>query len=186
MSLSKLIVAELRRLGADRDAVLALTTDDTGLRSLLFGGIDGAPSASVELFDGDRYSLRLGRITVSTYALPPTEAVNGPITPDARLKGMAQNLIAQLGYLEEPLVVVERDPAAAIAQIRSTLPLREDEAISYWEVVLEIGAQPTATIARYHWSPAMAERELLPYPATFALVGRVADSLAAALGAVAE
>jgi hypothetical protein len=34
---------------------------------------------------------------------------------------------------------------------------------------------------RYRWAPGMTEREALAYPATFALVGRLVDSLAMAI-----
>lgn len=41
--------------------------------------------------------------------------------------------------------------------------------------------QPAPTLARYQWAPGLPEREPLPYPAAFSQIGRLADSLAAAL-----
>jgi hypothetical protein len=64
--------------------------------------------------------------------------------------------------------------------------LREGEEVSYWEVTLWAGDEPGARAVRYHWAPGMAEREVVAYPATFALVARMADSLAEALRAETE
>ena len=60
-------------------------------------------------------------------------------------------------------------------------PLREGDAVTYWEVTLWAGDEPGARAVRYQWSPGMAEHEVLAYPATFALIARMADGLAAAL-----
>jgi hypothetical protein len=179
MSLAKLITAELRRLGAEPAALAALPADEAGVRSLDIGGVDGAPSARVGLFDADRYSVSLRALSVAGGELPPLGGQPG--AADARLAALARGVIAGLAYLEEPLALVERDAAEAQAQIRSNPPLREDELLSYWEVALTSGERPSASIARYRWEPGMPEREPLPYPATFALVARIADSLVAAL-----
>jgi hypothetical protein len=179
MSLSKLITAELRRLGPDQAAVAALPTDDAGVRTVDLGVVDGGPSARVAFYDADRYSVSLRMLTVAGRELPPLGEEPG--AADARLAALARGVIAQLTYLEEPLAVVERD--AADAQIRSNPPLHEDQLLSYWEVALTSGARPSASIARYRWEPGLPEREPLPYPATFALISRIADSLVAALAA---
>jgi hypothetical protein len=177
MSLAKLIVTELRRLGADQAAVAALPADDAGVRTLDIGATEGAPAARVAFYDADRYSVSLRMLTVAGGQLPPLG--DEPGAADARLAAMARGVIAQLAYLEEPLAVVER--AAADAQIRSNPPLREDEMLSYWEVALTSGERPSASIARYRWEPGMPEREPQPYPAAFPLVARIVGSLVAAL-----
>ena len=46
---------------------------------------------------------------------------------------------------------------------------------------IRAGDEPGARAVRYHWAPGMPEREVIAYPATFALVARMADSLAEAL-----
>ncbi|MBX0327083.1 hypothetical protein K2Z83_05220 [Oscillochloris sp. ZM17-4] len=179
MSLAKLITAELRRLGADAAALAAIPADEAGLRTVELGGADGTPSARVTFFDADRYSVSLRMLTVAGRELPPPG--DEPGAADARLAALASGVIAGLSYLEEPLAVVERDAADAQAQIRSHPPLREDELLSYWDVALTSGARPSASIARYCWEPGLPERQPLPYPATYALVARIADSLVAAL-----
>ncbi|NTW02352.1 MAG: hypothetical protein HGA19_13915 [Oscillochloris sp.] len=179
MSLTKLITTELRRLGSDPVALKALPTDDAGVYTITLGGVDAAPSARLAFFDADRYSVNMQMLSVASRQLPPLG--NEPGAVDARLSALACGVIAQLGYLEEPLAVVERDATESQVQIRSNPPLCEDELLSYWEVTLSLGEQPSASIARYHWEPSMPERKLLPYPATFALIGRLADSLATAL-----
>lgn len=179
MSLAKLITGELRRLSADPQALAALAADEAGVRMVSIGGVDGAPSARVAFFDADRYSVSLRELTLAGRRLPPLG--DEPGAADARLSALAQSIIGQLAYLEEPLTVVERSAADAQAQIRSNPPLREDESLSYWEVALTGGENPVASIARYRWEPGLPEREPMPYPATFALIGRIADSLVAAL-----
>lgn len=183
MTLSRLIIAELRRLGGDSAAAAALAQTDDGARTISFGGVDGQPGARIEFFDQDRYSITMRSLSVGAGSLPPIDprADDAGAQRDARLSSLANAIIARLGYLEEPLAIVERDAAEGSAQIRSLPPLIEEGCLSYWEVVLAMGAQPAATITRYSWSPEQPEREPIPYPATFALIGRLADSLVAAL-----
>jgi hypothetical protein len=53
-------------------------------------------------------------------------------------------------------------------------------------VTLRTGSQPGARLMRYRWLPGMREREVVAYPATFALVARMIDSLAEGLATLAE
>jgi hypothetical protein len=99
----------------------------------------------------------------------------------AYLSATAAEVARRLSFLEEPLAVWELDGGERAAQLRSAPPQREGDAVTYWEVTLWAGDQPGARAIRYQWSPGMAEREVLAYPATFALVARMADGLAAAL-----
>ena len=131
--------------------------------------------ARVDFADSDRYSIALQTLTVGC---------DSRIESDTQpfLSAKAAALARELSYLEEPLAVWELDGSTGIAQLRSTPPQREGESISYWEVELHTSATPFATLARYCWSPGLAERERLDYPATFALVGRMVGSVVAALG----
>lgn len=130
-------------------------------------------SADVSFFDRDRYSVALRDMLVRSGSASPD---------DARifLSATAATVARRLSFLEEPLAVWELDGSEGIAQLRSSPPQREGDALSYWEVTLW-AEPPRAQVARYHWQPGMAEREVVAYPATFALLGRVADALAAAL-----
>jgi hypothetical protein len=167
MSLGKQMIEQLR-LQAASDSVFG------GNPHKIVTALDGPAQATLEFFDHDRYSVSLRALDVG---------VGGPFEGDTRtyLSARAAEIARRLSYLEEPLAVWELDGGERVAQLRSSPPQREGDEISYWEVTLAVGAQPAARIARYRWVPSMAEREVIAYPATFALVGRMVDSLAAAL-----
>ena len=166
MGIGKQITERLRKLADGDQAVLE--TEGTLL-------VQDAPlQATLEFSDRDRYSLTLRALTVATGGGQPSAA-------RAYLSATAAEVARRLSFLEEPLAVWELDGGERAAQLRSSPPLREGEMVTYWEVTLWAGEQPGARAVRYQWSPGMAEREVLAYPATFALVARMADSLAAAL-----
>jgi hypothetical protein len=166
MSLGKQMIEQLRLVSAAE-----LAPGDDSHNSVT--ALDGSGQATIEFFDHDRFSVTLRALDVG----------GAPVEGDARayLSAWAAEIARRLSYLEEPLAVWELDGGERIAQLRSSPPQREGEEISYWEVTLVAGAQPGARLARYRWAPSMVEREIVAYPATFALVGRMVDSLAAAL-----
>lgn len=183
MSLSKALTAELKRLAADGAAAAALPATDEGARLVELPAAEGRPAARLELLDLDRFSVSLRRLTVAAGPLPPIDQAlpDAAARRDARLAALAGAIIARLSYLEEPLAVVEADAAEGQAQLRSSPPLREEGEISYWEVLISAGAETALSLARYHWSPELPEREPQPYPVASPQLGRLADSLAAAL-----
>jgi hypothetical protein len=173
MSLGKQMVEALARLANDGPAAVNALAWTDGERRI---AVDGpVASARLDLADSDRYSVALRSLEV--------ELAAGEVPVDTRtyLSDHAADLIRRLSYLEEPLAVWELDGAEALAQLRSSPPQREGEEIAYWEVVVRAGERPSASIARYRWIPGLPEREPVIYPATFALVGRLTDSLVAAL-----
>lgn len=172
MNLSKLIATELRRLGTAQPS-------GEGVRTITLGGTDGLPIVQLELADLDRYSAALHRVTVGA----PFDAPASHAAAQAQLNNIAQAVIEHLDYLEEPLAVVESDAGAGISQVRSNPPQRDENELSYWEVVLNLTDQPGASLTRYRWAPELLEREIQPYPVAFAHLGRIAESLAAALQA---
>ena len=138
--------------------------------------VAGQPDNAQLLFsDYDRYSLALRELVVG-------KDIGAPADTRTYLSDAAAAIARGLSFLEEPLAVWELDAGERTVQLRSSPPLREGQEVSYWEVTLS-AAEPTARAARYHWAPGMAERELIEYPATFALLGRMADALADALAA---
>ncbi|KAB8142639.1 hypothetical protein F8S13_13875 [Chloroflexia bacterium SDU3-3] len=163
MTLGKLLRDELKqRFDADMQYGNVITVENE------------RGQATIRLTDFDRYSATMRALTVAC----------GPDTgEDARafLSAKAASIARALSYLEEPLAVWELDGGAQLAQLRSSPPLREGDDISYWEIELQAGAQPSATLARYRWSPGMPERESLVYPATYATLARITDSLVEAL-----
>ena len=168
MSIGKQITEQLRRL-ADGDEAVLVAGDEKRLV------VPGQPlHAVLAFFDRDRYSVTLRELAVMAGAAAPRDA-------RAYLSAAAAAVARGLSFLEEPLAVWELDGGERIAQLRSSPPLREGEEVSYWEVTLRTGEQAEARAVRYHWAPGMTEREVVAYPATFALLARMADSLAEAL-----
>ena len=173
MSIGKQITERLRRL-ADGDQAVLQVGDEKRLM------VQGTPvHASLVFFDHDRYSVTLRELTVGTGRAAPSDA-------RSYLSASAAEVARRLSFLEEPLAVWELDGGERVAQLRSSPPLREGEEVSYWEVTLWAGNLPGARAIRYHWAPGMAEREVIAYPATFALIARMADGLAEALRGDAE
>jgi hypothetical protein len=168
MSIGKQITEQLRRLADGDRTMLEAGTENTLLV------LDAPLRAQLEFTDYDRYSVALRELTVGAGGATPLDA-------RAYLSATAAEVARRLSFLEEPLAVWELDGGERTAQLRSSPPLREGEVVTYWEVTLWAGDEPGARAARYHWSPGMAEREALIYPATFALIARVADGLADAL-----
>jgi len=173
MSIGKQITEHLRRL-ADGDR----TVLEAGAENVLLV-LDAPLRARLEFSDHDRYSLTLRELTLGVGGAAPNDA-------RAYLSATAAEVARRLSFLEEPLAVWELDGGERMAQLRSSPPQREGDAVTYWEVTLWAGDEPGARAARYHWSPGMAEREVLAYPATFALIARMADSMVAALQRDAE
>lgn len=173
MSIGKLLTEQLRRVaGGD---ISALQRDDAGITLIVPHAVT---PVVLSLADTDRYSVTMRELRVGS-ALPRGDS-------RAYLSATAAEIARRLSYLEEPLAVWELDGGERIAQLRSSPPLREGEELSYWEVTLAAGESPGAAITRYRWAPNFPERELVAYPATFALLARMADSLAEALRSAAE
>jgi hypothetical protein len=168
MSIGKQITERLRQLADGDRSVLEPGAENTLL------ALDAPLRAKLEFSDHDRYSLTLRALTVSAGDAAPDDA-------RAYLSATAAEVARRLSFLEEPLAVWELDGGERMAQLRSSPPQREGDAVAYWEVTLWAGDEPGARAVRYHWAPGMAEREVLVYPATFALVARMADGLADAL-----
>jgi len=168
MGLGKQMIEQLRLLAASE------STPASGDQVKSVIARDEPTQATLEFFDYDRYSVTLRALHVHSGA---------PVAGDVRayLSARAAVIARQLSYLEEPLAVWELDGGEKVAQLRSSPPQREGDEVSYWEVTLSAGEQSAARIMRYRWAPGMAEREVVAYPATFALVGRLADSLVIAL-----
>jgi hypothetical protein len=173
MSLGKQMIEQLRLLAAGEPTPAKLPTGGDLFKIVT---TDEPTQATLEFFDYDRYSVTLRALDMHNGA---------PVAGDVRtyLSARAAAIARQLSYLEEPLAVWELDGSEKVAQLRSSPPQREGDEVSYWEVTLWAGEQSGARIVRYRWALGMAEREVVAYPATFALVGRLADSLVAALRA---
>ena len=166
MSIGKQLIEQLHELSSGSAAASA-DGDTLVVASQL-------TQAQLGFFDRDRFSVTLRELVIGADRPAPDD-------PRAFLSAAAAEVARRLSFLEEPLAVWELDGREGLAQLRSSPPQREGAELSYWEVALTAGAHASARVARYRWTPGMPERELVAYPATFALVGRMADALAAAL-----
>lgn len=128
----------------------------------------------VNMGDLDRYSATLEGLALDA-VVPPG------VDKRAYLSGRAAALTQGLSFLEEPLAVWELDVSQGYAQLRSNPPMREGETVTYWEAALTCNEQPCLRLTRYQWRPDLPERQILPYPATFSMMGRMADALVAAM-----
>jgi len=90
-----------------------------------------------------------------------------------QLKEMAKNLSARLGYLMEPLDVIEVDEQLRIVQLRSRPPHRDDESIGYYELKIRPGQ---SRLCRYEKQPERP-RESIPITVTREVFGRLAEDL---------
>jgi hypothetical protein len=168
MSIGKQITEQLRRLAEGDRTVLEAGAENTLVV------LDAPLRAQLEFSDHDRYSVALRELTIGASGAAPLDA-------RGYLSATAADVARRLSFLEEPLAVWELDGSERTAQLRSSPPLPEGDSVAYWEVTLWAGDEQSARAVRYHWSPGMAEREVLVYPATFALIARVAEGLADAL-----
>lgn len=181
MTLGKQMTERLRQLTTGGAEAAQLELVEADHKRLAVADTAGRSHATLDLFDYDRYSITLRELTVALDGPADPAAAPAADAVRAALSDQAAAIIRHLSYLEEPLAVWELECSERIAQLRSSPPQREESEVCYWEVTLLMGNRPQATLARYRWAPSLSERELVAYPATFALVARIADSLSAAL-----
>jgi hypothetical protein len=174
MSLGKHLIERLKLLNAPSERPHVVEVESVGASYFSLGAWQGHRRAIVEFGDHDRYSVTLRALEVGLGEGSAEE-------PQAFLSGRAAAIARRLSYLEEPLAVWELNSLDGAAQLRSTPPLREGQEISYWEVLLRASDTPSVRVARYRWQPGTADRSLVEYPATFSLLGRMADDLSACL-----
>lgn len=91
-----------------------------------------------------------------------------------QLKRTGERLVAKLGYLMEPLDVIEVDELSRVVQLRSRPPHREDESIRYYELELRPGE---GRLRRYEKRPGCL-REAIPITVTREVFRRLVDDLA--------
>ncbi|MBE7554015.1 MAG: hypothetical protein HS126_23370 [Anaerolineales bacterium] len=170
MNLAKRVVAQLEQLATKGPQHIDAVILNSPQQGYIVGvpAADQEPGATITLEAYDRYSVTLRQLEVSY----------GPSSPDeGYLRRSAERAASRLTYLEEPLLLLELDPAEKLAQLRSNPPHQEDEALIYWELLTWAEPQLRVRLARYRWQPGQG-REQISYPATFATLGRLAQDLA--------
>ncbi|MCB9079725.1 MAG: hypothetical protein H6631_19130 [Anaerolineaceae bacterium] len=139
---------------------------------------DEGVGASLDLADYDRFSVALRHLEVFHKQLDVE-------VDEAKtfLQKNAETLVAKLTYLEEPLELLELDPTEGVALMRSNPPLtKSDESeVTYWEILLRTSPHPNVNLTRYQWTANVGDRTVAAYPATFTMLGRIAEDLVAGL-----
>lgn len=147
------------------------------------GYIVGLPSegegmaVSLGLEDYDRYSVTLRHLEV----VDNSSRVIDDQVKEEYLRQVAAEVCRRLSYLEEPLALIELEPAGGVAQLRSDPPQHSLEEAIYWEVRVQVAPHPTARLTRYRWTATNYERRPLPHPVTFATAGRISEDLTRSL-----
>lgn len=139
---------------------------------------DEGVGAALDVADYDRFSAALRHLEVfNKQANVEADEVK------TFLQKNAQAIVEKLTYLEEPLELLELDPAEGLALMRSNPPLtKADESeVTYWEVLLRTSPHPNANLTRYHWTATEGDRTVVAYPATFTMLGRIAEDLVTGL-----
>jgi len=95
----------------------------------LEAGADSATHLELDLLTVDRLACSWKRLAIAT---PP----HAPWT-ESQMRAHGQALCRRIGYLLEPLQVLECDAAAGTLQIRSQLPKQPGTTVRYYELTLE-------------------------------------------------
>lgn len=174
MNIGKRVLAQLEQLAAKGPKSIDAVILNSPQQGYIVGvpTADQEPGASLTLEAYDRYSVTLRQLEVSY-----DSSAAGQSDDEAYLRRSAERAASRLTYLEEPLLLLELDPAEKLAQLRSDPPQQEGETLTYWEIFVSAKPQPRARLARYRWQPGQG-REQITYPATFATLGRLAQDLA--------
>jgi len=171
MNLGMQVVTELAQLRRGPDQ------KPPALKPLPPGGwlyedvVDGI-HLKLELADFDRFGYLVNRITAVRAGSSPA---GKPLK--ALLAEQAAALENRITYLLEGFRLIELDEIAHRAQVRSATPYREEEAIQYYEVLLEQGS--VLVFGRYAGNH--NSRSLQPFHVTDDICRRLLNDLAAAL-----
>jgi len=114
--------------------------------------------------------------SLERFALETAELADA--TPP-RLKAVSDALAARLTYLLEAISPVEVDEDHCVVQMRSNPPQRDDDGMSYYELLVTRGGQ--LSLCRYAKQPGGRRRQI-PAQFTREVVARLAADFAAVLG----
>lgn len=106
--------------------------------------------------------------------------VSSELTADAsidQLRWIGERLVERLGYLMEPLDVIEVDEQLRVVQLRSRPPQRKDRSISYYELEIQPGE---SRLRRYEKRPGRS-RETIPVTVTREVFHRLAADFASVM-----
>lgn len=147
-------------------AQLAASPGDEPLLSLDVGG--GKLECQLTAVDSMSCSFRLLELQTSKLAGAPME----------RLRELSESLSKRLSYLLEPIGLVEADAEHCIVQLRSNPPQRDEDATSYYELLLRTGG--TIALCRYSKTHG-GIRQTVPAVVTREVLGRLATDFVDAI-----
>lgn len=107
-------------------------------------------------------------------------AGGGPARAAEALRAWADRLAARVTYLMEPLIVLELDPVAGEAELRSQSPTARGELKAYYEVRLNTSG--TLRLSRVVFDDATRRRRPAPCQMTIEVLERLTDDLVACAG----
>lgn len=113
----------------------------------------------------------------SALAVSCTSLWTRPAAPPDDVRARAEQLAERIHYLSEPLKLVEFDPIAQEAQLRSTLLRSTSASPTYFEIML--ASSGAAKLHRYEYSGDGARR-ITSFSLTLETLTRLIDDLLAA------
>ena len=122
-------------------------------------------SVSVDVEHCERYAVGVRGIHVT------------PAEPVSDVGGVAERIAGQVDVID-PLRVVEYDPPAQEAILRSSEPETDEAGVTYWEATVK---PDETTLQRYHKAHGQPDREVVVEPLRYGDVGELADQLADAV-----
>ena len=103
-----------------------------------------------------------------------------PVLSGRDLRSWGDRLTARLTYLMEPLVVLEVDDQAGLAELRSQAPTARGEVRSFYEV--RLGRDRSLRLQRISFDATTHRRTPTPCRLTGEVLERLTDDLVASLG----
>jgi hypothetical protein len=130
---------------------------------------DGRHELSLELTAAGPVGLAFDALNFSAPATPELNA--------EALRAWADRLAARVTYLMEPLVVVELDPVAGEAELRSQSPTARGDLNAYYEIRLNTSG--VLRLSRVVFDAATRRRRPAPCQLTREVLERLTDDLVA-------
>ena len=136
---------------------------------------DGGHRISIDLTATGPVGLAFDALDFSADdATPPA------VRSTAALRAWADRLAARVTYLMEPLVVIELDPVAGEAELRSQSPTARGELKTYYEV--RLNKSGALRLSRVVFDAATRRRRPAPCQLTREVIERLTDDLVACAG----
>lgn len=125
-----------------------------------------AASISVDIEQSERYAVGVRGIDVR------------PKQPIGDVGEAAERIVSNVDALGEPLQVVECDPKAGQAIVRSAQPETDEAGVTYWEADVQ---RDQTSLHRYRKEHSAPDREAVTEPLPHAVAGKIAEQLADAV-----